>query len=167
VWWFVTSDGGLLSRTDPPSKIESRVPITSTVEANTPSDAVEHVTGTVDLTSRVDSFGTRRPLLERPLRLQVLNGCGVKGLARVISPALRAKGFDVRETRNASHFKYAHSAVIDRTGDLNTALAFADSLGIDHSYATSESAKSLVDIDITLLVGADYRSLHLDLADHP
>jgi hypothetical protein len=102
---------------------------------------------------------------EKPIRLQVLNGCGVKGLARIVSPALRAKGFDVRETRNAGSFRYTQSMVMDRIGKPETALAVADSLGIDHSLVKTEIARNLTDIDVTLIVGADYQSLRLSLKD--
>jgi hypothetical protein len=98
---------------------------------------------------------------ERAIRLQVLNGCGVKGLARIVSPALRAKGFDVRETRNAGSFRYTRSMVLDRVGRPELAYAVADSLGIDRSQVTTEISRNLVDIDVTLIVGADYGSLGL------
>jgi hypothetical protein len=100
---------------------------------------------------------------ERSIRLQVLNGCGVKGLAKVVSPALRAKGFDVRETRNAGSFRYAQSLVMDRVGRPELAQAVADSLGIDRSRVTTEIARNLVDIDVTVIVGADYQGLRLGL----
>jgi len=99
----------------------------------------------------------------RSIRLQVLNGCGVKGLAKVVSPALRAKGFDVRETRNAGSFRYTQSLVMDRVGRPELAQAVADSLGIDRSRVTTEIARNLVDIDVTVIVGADYQSLRLGL----
>lgn len=100
---------------------------------------------------------------ERSIRLQVLNGCGVKGLAKVVSPALRAKGFDVRETRNAGSFRFTQSLVMDRVGRPELAQAVADSLGIDRSRVTTEIARNLVDIDVTVIVGADYESLRLGL----
>lgn len=102
---------------------------------------------------------------DQPIRLQVLNGCGVKGLAKIVSPALRAKGFDVRETRNAGSFRYTQSMVMDRVGSLETALAVADSLGIDRSLVRTEIARNLADIDVTLIVGADFRNLRLNLQE--
>jgi hypothetical protein len=101
--------------------------------------------------------------IRRPIRLQVLNGCGVKGLAKVVAPALRAKGFDVRETRNAGSFRYAYTSVMDRVGRRELAQAVADSLGIDRSRVTTEIARNLVDIDVTVIVGADYENLRLGL----
>jgi len=96
---------------------------------------------------------------QEPIRIQVLNGCGVKGLAKLISPALRAKGFDVRETRNAGSFRYARSQIFDRTGRLENAFTVADSLGIERSLAATQIARNLTDIDITLIVGADFEQL--------
>lgn len=101
--------------------------------------------------------------LDRSIRLQVLNGCGVKGLAKLVSPGLRAKGFDVRETRNAGSFKYSYSMVMDRTGNLEMANAVADSLGIDRARVKTEIARNLADIDVTLVVGSDYERLNLRL----
>jgi hypothetical protein len=107
------------------------------------------------------------PVSAHPIRLQVLNGCGVKGLGKVVSPGLRQKGFDVRETRNAANFAVARSSVIDRVGNLALANAVADSLGIDRVRVSSESSKILVDIDVTLVVGADYKTLRINLNTKP
>ncbi len=96
------------------------------------------------------------------IRVQVLNGCGVKGLARRISPALRAWGLDVRETKNAPHPDYERSSVIDRRGNLDVARALADSLGIDKSRVTSEINPNLPDIDVSVIVGKDYKRLKLN-----
>ncbi|MDD5087250.1 MAG: LytR C-terminal domain-containing protein [bacterium] len=96
------------------------------------------------------------------IRIQVLNGCGRKRLAKWLAPALRAKGFDVRETSNAAHFNYAKTLVYDRTGVLDNGLRLADSLGIEAAQVSTELSSHLVDIDVTLIVGADYESLSLD-----
>lgn len=101
------------------------------------------------------------PVSIEDLRLQVLNGCGVKGLAKIITPDLRARGFDVRETKNAAHFDYKRSSVIDRTGDVARARTVAVSLGIDEHSVSSEPSVNLVDIDLTLIIGADYQHLNL------
>lgn len=85
----------------------------------------------------------------------------MKGLAKIITPDLRARGFDVRETRNAAHFDYKQSSVIDRTGDVTRARAVAVSLGIDEHNVSSEPSDKLVDIDLTLIIGADYQHLNL------
>ncbi len=101
------------------------------------------------------------PVSGKVIRLQVLNGCGIKGIAKLVAPALRAKGFDVRETSNAGNFNYARTLVFDRTGILENALTVADSLGIEPANVTTQLARNLVDIDVTIIVGADYESLRM------
>jgi hypothetical protein len=83
----------------------------------------------------------------------------------MVTPGLRSFGFDVRETRNAANFDYKASAIIDRTGDLRRARIVADSLGVDAQNVSSTAAPNLVDIDLTLIVGADYRRLNLNLGN--
>jgi hypothetical protein len=96
-----------------------------------------------------------------PTRIQVLNGCGVRGIGRRVAPALRERGFDVREIGNAPHFRYDHTLVLDRKGDLARGLVLADSLGIDHAFVRTQIDAKLVDIDLTLIVGRDHAALKL------
>ncbi len=96
------------------------------------------------------------------VRVQVLNGCGVKGLARRLTPALRGLGLDVRETKNAARNDYEQTLLINRTSKLEVAHALADSLGISPEQVTSEVSPNLADIDLTLIVGLDYRNLNLN-----
>ncbi len=51
------------------------------------------------------------------VRIKVLNGSGVTGLARRVSELLRTEGFSVIHVGNADRFDYAHSYIIDITGD--------------------------------------------------
>ena len=99
------------------------------------------------------------PGLALPIRVQVLNGCGVRGIGKRVAPALRERGFDVREIGNAAHFRYGHTLVLDRKGDLARGLVLADSLGIDHAFVRTDIDTKLVDIDLTLIVGGDHGSL--------
>lgn len=115
------------------------------------------------ISEKPDSLAAPAPLAA-PVRIQVLNGCGVKGLTRLVTPALRAKGFDVRETRNAPNFDYPQSLVIDRKGNGLLAQIVADSLGIDPAQVKTEINGNLPDIDVSVVVGRDYRKLRLDIA---
>ncbi|MFH1009891.1 MAG: LytR C-terminal domain-containing protein [bacterium] len=98
-----------------------------------------------------------------PTRVQVLNGCGLPGFAKRVVPILREWGFDVREFGNADHFRYKNSVIVDRTGSLAAALALADSLGVEHGQVRSEPDARFVDIDVTLIIGRDYKELRLNL----
>jgi hypothetical protein len=107
------------------------------------------------------SQATRDP--EKPIRLQVLNGCGARGIARKIAPALRKLGFDVRESRNAKNFRHQTSKVYGRSGDISLAYLVANGVGIDSSEVAELPDEELVDIDVTIVIGADYKALNLGM----
>jgi hypothetical protein len=103
------------------------------------------------------------PVISEIIRVQVLNGCGVKGIASNVAPALRRMGFDVRESRNAKNFRHELSRIYNRQGKMADAYALADSVGIDSSLVGELADPELVDIDVTIVVGADYKVLNLGL----
>ncbi len=51
------------------------------------------------------------------VRVTVLNGSGITGIARRVSELLRNEGFSVVHTGNADRFDYTQSYIIDITGD--------------------------------------------------
>ena len=164
VVWYIAGELGFLSFQPTP---EHRTRVGTAIQRESeikPADSLQRPTVEDNISEAIEQEPiTRSQSLDQPIRLQVLNGCGVKGLAKIVSPALRAYGFDVRETRNAGSFRYTHSMVLDRIGSLETALAIADSLGIDPSLVKTEIARNLADIDVTLIVGADYQNLRLNI----
>ena len=99
----------------------------------------------------------------KPIRLQVLNGCGERGIARRVAPSLRRLGFDVRESRNAKNFKHQTSKIYDRSGDMNLAYQVANAVGIDSALVDKLPDEELVDIDVTIVIGADYQALNLGM----
>lgn len=88
-----------------------------------------------------------------PIRVEVLNGSGVGGLAREATYRLRGGGFDVVYYGNASRFDHRRSVVLDRTGDTLQARTVALALGID-SVASSADARLL--LDVTVVLGSDW-----------
>jgi hypothetical protein len=97
--------------------------------------------------------------LTHPIRLQVLNGCAMKDMAKILAPQLRAKGFDVREVRRADSAGYLHTIIKDRINRADLAQIVADSVGVDRTLIITEPAEHLADIDVTIIIGADYRQL--------
>lgn len=87
------------------------------------------------------------------VRVEVLNGAGKGGLARMATHRLRADGFDVVFFGNADRFDHAHSTVIDRTGEPDRARAVAASLGIDSVLTARDSSLML---EVTVVLGADW-----------
>ena len=53
-------------------------------------------------------------LLPEEITVDVLNGCGVSGIAGRFAEKLREAGYQVREVKDADHFSYTRSHVISR-----------------------------------------------------
>lgn len=98
------------------------------------------------------------------VKVQVLNGCGVRGIAGRAREILRNRGFDVMSYGNARKQDYPQSLIIIRSegpqGE-QAAEIMAKSLGISTKQIQKEPDASLVDIDITLILGLDHRKLDL------
>ena len=94
------------------------------------------------------------------IRLKVLNGCGVKGVAGQFTDYLRSQGFDVVNTGNYRNFEVDSSFVIDRRSmRLNYGTRVAESLGIDSSRVQRILSEEL-NLEVTLVLGKDYQSLN-------
>ena len=93
--------------------------------------------------------------------VEVLNGCGARGVARVVAEDLRAEGFDVVSIGNALDFRYPVTVVIDRSGSEGKALRVAYSLGCSRVIRQVASDAFL---DVTVILGDDgvWRNCRLD-----
>lgn len=88
------------------------------------------------------------------VRVEVLNGGGVSGMAVHATDGLRDFGFDVVDVGNALPFDPERpSVVIDRVGRTDMARAVADALGIDN--VQSEPDPNLY-VDVTVVLGAEW-----------
>ncbi|MCB2198040.1 LytR C-terminal domain-containing protein [bacterium] len=97
----------------------------------------------------------------RPVRIEILNGCGVPKLAAQYADLLRSRGYDVRDTRNADRSNYQNSLIYDRTDLAGQAVRLADLLGISTSQVTDNPNSQLVDVDLTLVLGDDHSTFKL------
>jgi hypothetical protein len=88
-----------------------------------------------------------------PVKVEVLNGSGMAGLAREATHRLRGDGFDVVYFGNAPRFDHERSAVVDRTGDMGAAHRVAGSLGIDSVFSDPDPRLFL---DVTVILGRDW-----------
>ncbi len=105
-----------------------------------------------------------QPLSAAEINVQVLNGCGVRGIAGRVRNILRGRGFDVLSYGNARKQNYNRSLLIIRSEGVfgeRAAEVLAKSLGISPEQIRKESDPSLVDIDVTVILGLDYRHLNL------
>lgn len=91
-----------------------------------------------------------------PIRVEILNGCGVSGVARRTMAYLRERGYDVLSVGD-SREKFAKTIIIERRSSDNiNARTLARTLGLDRSSVT-QSLDSLTPVWVTLIVGDDYR----------
>jgi len=87
------------------------------------------------------------------IRVEVLNGGGVAGVAGRARDLLREAGFDVVYFGNASSFGTEVSLILDRGQDEAVAAAVGAALGIS-GVVQEQDASRLV--DVTVLLGTDW-----------
>lgn len=92
------------------------------------------------------------------LQIEVLNGCGVSGIAAHYTDYLRKEGFDVVKTENYETYNVLKTVIIDRRGSLQNALRIASSLGLGENRVLQEVNEAYV-IDATVILGKDYRQI--------
>ena len=100
---------------------------------------------------------------EKMIQIEVLNGCGKSGIAKIFEEYLRQQGYDVVNTENYRlmgkiNWNVAHSKVIDQIGNIEFAEDVAKSLGIDDKYVSSNDNPSPV-YDVTVVIGKDFDTL--------
>ena len=91
--------------------------------------------------------------VEKVLQIEVLNGCGVSGIAAKFTEFLRDAGFDVVKTDNYKEndrdkFNMPRTVVIDRRGVKENALKVGRALGLSASRVLSEPNEAYL-IDAT------------------
>ena len=94
-----------------------------------------------------------------PIRVEVLNGCKVPKLAGRTADFLRTKGFDVRVFTNAPEPPsiHSHTMIYVRCADKSKGEKLAETIGLPLEMVKMEANASLTDIDVTLLLGKDYK----------
>lgn len=99
-------------------------------------------------------------LIGKVIQLEVLNGCGVPGLANDVTSTLRKNGFDVVEIGNFKNFDMQNTVVIARTFDIENARRVAQALGVTSKHVFIEASEDFY-LDATVVIGSDYQSLNL------
>lgn len=92
------------------------------------------------------------------IQIEILNGCGVDGVAMDVLNYMRARGFDVVEIGNHETFEVVNSKVVDRVGDSISARNVAYALGIADSCIVIDIDSTLV-LRNSVIIGLDYGSL--------
>lgn len=98
-------------------------------------------------------------LISEIIQLEVLNGCGISGIANQYTSVLRSNGFDVVETGNFDHFNLEETIVISRSGAMNNALQVAQALGVASENVIREESPDFY-LDVTVVIGHDFEKLN-------
>jgi hypothetical protein len=97
-------------------------------------------------------------LISEIIQLEVLNGCGVSGIANRYTGVLRTNGFDVVETGNFDHFNLKETIIISRSGIMENAIQVAKALGVDERNVIREESPDFY-LDVTVVIGHDFEQL--------
>ncbi|MBU0529657.1 LytR C-terminal domain-containing protein [bacterium] len=99
------------------------------------------------------------PILD--ITVEVLNGCGEKGIATKIADFLRTEHIDVVRSENADNFDYEKTMLIQRSYDFSNLKTVASALDFDvnNEDQVITQPSSTADVDLTLIIGKDYRSI--------
>ena len=102
--------------------------------------------------SVLDVFAPRASRAE-PVSILVLNGCGAEGIGFRTAKHLRGLGFDVVDFRNADGFGYEETIVVDRSGDMGSAVSVARHLRTSNVIQQLQTTPLE---DVVVIVGRDY-----------
>ena len=96
--------------------------------------------------------------INKVIQIEVLNGCGDKGIADLYASYLRDNNYDVIDYKNADNFDYNASKIIVHNNNLaveNVAELFEiDTRNVDYLFNEN------IFYDMTLIVGKDYKKLN-------
>lgn len=91
------------------------------------------------------------------IQVEVLNGCGISGIADKFMDLLREKKFDVVNLGNYRSFDIDKTIVIDRSGKIKNAEYLAEVIGIDKWNVIQQKNKNYF-LDVSLIIGKDYNN---------
>ena len=100
------------------------------------------------------------PILD--IKIEVMNGCGEKGVAHKIGDYLRLEQqLDVVRSENADNWDYKSTMLILRSNNQEKLETVADAIGFNINDKNRVSVKidSDSDVDLTLLLGEDYNTV--------
>ncbi len=93
------------------------------------------------------------------ITVEVLNGCGVDGIASTLREYLIARNFDVVDFKNYENFNISETLVIDRVRlDKRNAEKVADAIGIGGKQVIAQTSPQRK-LDVTVVIGKDYAKL--------
>lgn len=97
-------------------------------------------------------------LADNRIEVEVLNGCGIPGVAGKFTDYLRSHGYDVVGFTNAQRYDYPRTLVVNRGVDFSRANIVAQTLGVEPS-AVENMPDPTLQLDVTVVLGQDYATL--------
>jgi hypothetical protein len=95
------------------------------------------------------------------IQIEVMNGCGVSGVADQFTEFLRHKSFDVIQTGNYYSYDIEKTLVVDRNGNSENAKLVASALGVSDDAIISQVNKNYY-LDVSVIVGKDFNNIKLN-----
>tara|TARA_B100001750_G_C15466916_1_gene577567 strand:- start:858 stop:1352 length:495 start_codon:yes stop_codon:yes gene_type:complete len=96
----------------------------------------------------------------KKIQLEVLNGCGTKGVAILFTNFLRSNGYDVINFKNAENFNFNKTKIIIHKHDAkNFVNEIIDILALDSKQIEYNFDKNIF-YEMTLIIGSDYKKLN-------
>ena len=101
----------------------------------------------------------KKPIMD--IEVEILNGCGVLGLASKVSDLLRDNNIDVVRSENADNFNYTQTMLILRNENLEELNYVAKSLGLNPTEdpRVIHQPDESLSVDLTLILGKDFSSI--------
>jgi len=92
------------------------------------------------------------------IKIEVLNGCGIAGVAEKLTDYLRTSGFDVVNLGNYRSFQIENSIVIARNEKIQNAQRVAVASGLSPESVIQQTNPEYL-LDVTFILGKDYKKL--------
>ena len=95
------------------------------------------------------------------IRVEILNGCGIKGIAAKTSDFLRSKHrIDVVRSENADKFDYSKTIIIGRNEELDKILSVSKAfdISINNTNHIRHVPDETLGVDVTIILGKDINS---------
>jgi hypothetical protein len=100
---------------------------------------------------------------EHKIQVEILNGCGINGIAKIFKKYLQDQGFDVVNTENyvvdgKVNWTVEKSFIIDQIGVKEQAKIVAQSLSIPAEKIINRTNPQAI-YDVSVVIGKDYKNL--------
>ncbi|MEK9656939.1 MAG: LCP family protein [bacterium] len=95
--------------------------------------------------------------LLKDLRIEILNGCGKKGIAHEKARRLKQKKLKIIRIENAGHFNYEETKIVSWKNNSSDALRLANALNIDPKNIILYNLPNKK-LEITLVIGKDWEN---------